>query len=76
MRYERIISDPAILNGQPIIRGTRLSVRRVLAILAEYPDASERRLHYPQLTDEDIRQALAYASDQLDDRIQFIEVVN
>ena len=34
----RITSDPAVMNGQPCVRGMRLTVRRVLEALATYPD--------------------------------------
>jgi len=67
--FDRITSDPAILNGQPCIRGMRLTVRRVLEALATYPDREELREEYPELEDEDIRQALAYAAANLDDRV-------
>jgi uncharacterized protein (DUF433 family) len=66
---ERITSDPAILNGQPCIRGMRLTVRRVLEALAAFPDRNELRAEYPELEDEDIKQALEYAAANLDDRI-------
>jgi len=69
MEFDRITSDPKILDGQPIIRGTRLTVRRVLTVLANYVDREEMRKDYPQLEDEDIRQALAYAAATLEDRI-------
>jgi uncharacterized protein (DUF433 family) len=58
-----------VLNGQPCIRGLRLTVRRVLEALAIYPDRSKLRTEYPELEDEDIRQALEYAAANLDDRI-------
>jgi uncharacterized protein (DUF433 family) len=67
--FDRITSDPALLNGQPCIRGLRLTVRRVLEALAAYPDRNELRAEYPELEDEDIRQALEYAAANLDDRI-------
>lgn len=67
--FNRITSDPAILNGQPCIRGMRLTVRRVLEALATYPDRGELRAEYPELEDEDVRQALAYAAANLDDKI-------
>ncbi len=67
--FDRITSDPAILNGQPCIRGLRLTVRRVLEALALYPDRDEFRAEYPELEDEDIRQALEYAAANLDDRV-------
>ena len=66
--FSRITSDPAILDGQPCIRGMRLTVRRVLEALATYPDRSELRVEYPELEDEDIREALEFAAANLDDR--------
>lgn len=68
-QFDRITSDPAILNGQPCIRGMRLSVRRVLEALALYRDRDELHTEYPELEDEDIRQALEFAAANLDDRI-------
>jgi uncharacterized protein (DUF433 family) len=67
--FDRITSDPAILNGQPCIRGMRLSVRRVLEALALCSDRDELRAEYPELEDEDIRQALEFAAANLDDRV-------
>lgn len=67
--FNRITSDPAVMNGQPCIRGMRLTVRRVLEAMATYPDRQEFFAEYPELEDEDIRQALAYAAASLDDRI-------
>ena len=65
----RITSDPSVMNGQPCIRGMRLTVRRVLEALATYPDRQEFSAEYPELEDEDIRQALAYAAANLDDKV-------
>jgi uncharacterized protein (DUF433 family) len=67
--FDRITSDSSMLNGQPCIRGMRLTVRRVLEALATYPDRNEFRAEYPELEDEDIRQALEYAAANLDDRV-------
>lgn len=67
--FDRITSDPTILSGQPCIRGMRLTVRRVLEALATYPDREVLRAEYPELEDEDIRQALEYAAANLDDRV-------
>ena len=69
MKLERITSDPARMNGQPCVRDLRLTVRRVIEIVAAYPDRSELAREYPELESEDIRQALLYAASYLDDRI-------
>lgn len=60
--FGRITVDPAQMNGQPCIRGLRLTVRRVLEALGTYASRDELREDYPELEDEDIRQALAYAA--------------
>ncbi len=65
----RITSDPSVMNGQPCIRGMRLTVRRVLEALATYPDREELSAEYPDIEEEDIRQALAYAAANLDDKV-------
>ena len=65
----RITRDPKVMNGQPCIRGMRLTVRRVLEAMARYPDRQELIKEYPELEDEDIRQALAFAAASLDDKL-------
>ena len=67
--FERITIDPTKMNGQPCIRGMRLTVRRVLEALAVYPDRRDLNREYPELEEEDIRQALAYAAARLDDKV-------
>ncbi len=66
---DRIAVDPAVMNGQPCTKGTRLTVKRVLLVLAQYGNREELRKDYPQLQNEDIQQALAYAAANLDDEI-------
>ena len=67
--FDRITSDPAKMNGQPCVRGMRLTVRRVLEALATCADREALRTEYPELEDEDIRQALEYAAATLDDKV-------
>ena len=73
--FDRITSVPTILNGQPTIRGMRLTVRRVIEALAVWPNWDDLRREYPELEPEDIRQALAYAAHSLDDSVQPLEAV-
>ncbi|MGC3990094.1 MAG: DUF433 domain-containing protein [Chthoniobacteraceae bacterium] len=73
MLFNRITSDPKRMNGQPCIRDLRLTVRRVVEAVAMYPDRGDLRREYPELEEEDIREALAYAAAILDDRV--IELV-
>jgi len=69
MKLDRITSSQARMNGQPCIRNLRLTVRRVIELLATYPDRQELYREFPELEEEDIRQALIYASTYMDDRI-------
>ena len=69
IQLDRITTDVNRLNGQPCIRDLRLTVRRVLELLALYPDRAELQSEYPELENEDIRQALAYAAANLEDSI-------
>ena len=65
----RITVDPAVMNGQPCIRGMRLTVKRVVESVALYADWDELQAEYPELEKEDIRQALEFAANYLDDQI-------
>jgi uncharacterized protein (DUF433 family) len=69
MSFDRITIDPEQMNGQPCIRGMRLTVRRVVEAAALYPDRVELKREYPELEDDDVRQALEYAAESLDDEI-------
>jgi len=68
MTLDRFTSNPARMNGQPCIRNLRLTVRRVMELVATYPDRAELHREYPELEEDDIRQALAFAAASLDDR--------
>lgn len=61
MKLDRINLNPTRMNGQPCIRDLRLTVRRVIELLATYPDRNELREEFPELEDEDIQQSLMYA---------------
>ena len=59
---DRILADPEILAGTPVIRGTRLSAAFVLQLLAAGESEGQVRDNYPGLTKEDLQACLAYAS--------------
>ena len=67
--YSRITVDPEQMNGQPCIRGMRITVRRVLEALTVYPDWADLVVEYPELEPEDIRQSLGFAADNIDDAV-------
>lgn len=57
----RIVVDPAVFAGKPIIRGLRISVELVLSLLAQGQSVDEIRADYPELEHDDIRACIAYA---------------
>lgn len=59
---KKIITDKAILHGEPVIEGTRVGVSVVLGSLADGMSIEEVKREY-DLTDEDIRAALKYAAE-------------
>ena len=65
--FDRITWNPNQMNGQPCIRGMRLTVRRVVEAVAIYPNRDDLFRNYPELEPEDIRQALAFAAANLED---------
>ena len=58
---ERIIADPRILAGKPVVRGTRIAVDLVLEELAQNPNIDELLAAHPDLTRTDVQACLAYA---------------
>ncbi len=72
--FDRITVNPDQMDGQPCIRGMRLTVRRVLLALATYPDRNDLFREYPELEEEDVKQALAFSAANLDDRVVAIDV--
>lgn len=59
---ERIILDPAILVGKPVVKGTRLAVEFIVELLAQGWTEAQILDSYPGLTGDDIRACLSYAS--------------
>jgi uncharacterized protein (DUF433 family) len=58
----RIVVDPEILAGKPVIRGTRLAVEFILELLAAGQSEQQLMTNYPGLTHDDILACLSYAS--------------
>ncbi len=59
---ERIVSDPKVCSGKPCIKGTRIPAHIILDLLAAGEDFKGIKKAYPNITDEDIRACLSYAS--------------
>ena len=63
---ERIIINPAIMVGKPIIKGTRLTVEYILNLLAHGESTSDILSEYDGLTAEDIQACLLFATKSLE----------
>lgn len=70
---ERIVQDPKIMVGKPVIRGTRIPVERVIAHLAHNPDLDDLFAAYPRLTIEDVQAALGYAHDAIESQRELVD---
>ena len=62
---ERIVIDPEVLVGKPIVKGTRLAVEFIIDLLARGWAEPEILRNYPGLTHEDVQACLSYASAAL-----------
>ena len=67
MRHERIEIDPDIMDGKPVIRGTRVPVELVLRKLGDGMSPEAILVDHPRLTLDDVRAAQAFAADYLAD---------
>jgi uncharacterized protein (DUF433 family) len=70
MWEDRIVADPAVLVGKPVIKGTRLAVEFIVGLLAQGWSEAEILRDYSGIEREDLLACLAYAQDRLkDDRV-------
>ena len=60
--HDHIIRDPQICGGEPVIRGTRVLLRTILASLAEGSSDVEILGSFPAMTGEDLRAVIAFAA--------------
>jgi uncharacterized protein (DUF433 family) len=68
MNYEsHITRDPAICGGQAVVKGTRVTIRTILASLAEGDSTQNILADFPSLTEDDVRAVIAYAAAAAED---------
>jgi uncharacterized protein (DUF433 family) len=63
--YTRVVSDPTVLGGKPVVKGTRISVEFLLELFASGATRADVLTIYPHLTAEGVEEALRYAADVL-----------
>lgn len=71
---ERIVRDPEICGGVPVIKGTRISVRTVLASLAVGDWIDDILADFPTLTEADIRAVIAFAADSAEEDLPLLDL--
>jgi uncharacterized protein (DUF433 family) len=62
---ERIVTNPEVMVGKSVVKGTRIPVETVLAHLVATPDVEDLLQAYPRLTVDDVKACLAYAEEQV-----------
>ena len=71
---ERIVRDKEICGGEPVFKGTRVTLRTVLASLADGDSATEILADFPTLKPEDIQAAIAFAAASAEEDLPVPEV--
>ncbi len=67
--FDRIVSDPAILGGKPIIKGTRISVEMVMEWIASGASRDDILKSYSHLSTEDVQQVTSYAAQAVKNEV-------
>jgi uncharacterized protein (DUF433 family) len=70
----RIVRDPRICGGEPVIRGTRVTLRTILASLAEGDSIESILEDFPMLTEEDLRAVIAFAAASAEEDLPVPEI--
>jgi len=71
-RLDRITVDPQVCLGQPTIRGLRITISVILKMMAEGASVSDILVAYPELEEEDVRQAMRYAAWVVADELRSV----
>jgi uncharacterized protein (DUF433 family) len=75
MNYrERIVRDQQVVGGEPVFKGTRVTLRTVLASLAEGATTAEILADFPTLSEEDVRAAIAFAATSAQEDLPLAEL--
>jgi uncharacterized protein (DUF433 family) len=72
--HDHISRDPNVCGGEPVIRGTRVTLRTLLASLAEGSDEAEILEDFPAVTKEDLKAVIAFAAASAEEDLPLLEV--
>jgi len=74
MNYQaRIVRDAQIVGGEPVFKGTRVTLKTVLASLAEGATTAEILADFPTLSEEDVRAAIVFAAASAQEDLPLVE---
>lgn len=71
---KKIIRDPNICGGEPVIKGTRITLRTVLASLADGDNFEQILEDFPSLTEEDVKAVVAFAASSAEEDLPVVEL--
>ena len=71
---QRIVNNPEICSGKPVIRGTRIMVKNILGMVAGGYSSAQIMEAHPELTTEDVTAALKYAAQMVEEEQVLIRV--
>lgn len=71
---QHIVRDPAICGGEPVVKGTRVTVRTILASLAEGARVEQIMEDFPTLTEEQVRAVIAFAAASAEEDLPVPEI--
>jgi uncharacterized protein (DUF433 family) len=71
---QRIVRDTAVCGGDPVFKGTRVTLRTVLASLASGDSAAEILADFPTLKPEDVQAAIAFAAASAEEDLPVAEI--
>lgn len=74
MEEPLIVSDPKIMVGKPVIKGTRITVEHILEELANGLTIEQILAEYPRLTRQDVQAALRFAAESV--RVDFVHPID
>jgi uncharacterized protein (DUF433 family) len=72
--HEIVIRDPAICGGQPVFRGTRVTLRTVMASLADGETVEQIVASFPTLSEQQVRAAIAFAAASVQEDLPLPEL--
>jgi len=77
MEYQQyFVRDPKICGGEPVVKGTRVTVRTILASLTEGPTIQEILADFPTLTEGDVRAVIAFAAASAEEDLPVPSIPN